>query len=950
MVSKRKWRGSSDKPGQRSKREDAANVFESFGKKAEEEKNPRKFDWAPMDKDTFVKGSEDEEIDEEMAFTEEDKKQFGEWFPPSKDEDEHDEDFEEMDELLTFDDDDEEPEMENEDMHEDQARALIESVAGGESHHNKKRKVDRVITEAVPESEFNIGRGAGKELTVGDLMSSLGKHRESLGASRWGLEKLTESTPLAVPMPRVIRERQERKVGYESAKQDLKKWQDIVMANRRAPTLEFAAPTLNMKSDKLGSLYDGLEPENDVEKDISALLRKAGAEASEDIEQSEDVLAMQGISPSQLKAKREQLRKMRSLLFYHEVKAKRAAAIKSKEYHRRLQRSIRKKAVKFSDLADDEAARKMAEEMEYKRAEERMTQRHSTKTRWARRIMRKGLDAQDEMTKEALVDHLRQAQELKKKMERMDAKDGTDSDTDASEPIMGDDSEDEGEAQPFKRARKAALDILEGKQVDEHTASKGLFSLPFMRKAMERRKQESMAQAEELLAEIDGTGQEKAEKSETTGRLTFSGNKTGVVPLVHSDSEEEVVLDPVATEAHATPETKTKRKDPDSQDVASRKIKPGQAKSVLRAIRKNDESEGVQEEENVSAGVDVPNGSVAAREFLFGGGIRESRSMGDNQSHQSVKNKAGATISPADGQGTNSHSVSGRECTTSEKKEESGAGRYVMITPQPNSSRNDSGSELEEISDADEALDAEPHANGENDKPCPPAKETFLMKPEGHKDKSQEDLIEMAFAGDDVGVDFAAEKAKVVEKDLGPEVEVNVLPGWGTWKSQQREPKWMREKRAKDKQEREQALAVRKDAKLEQVIINENVAAVSAKYMLDAVPRQFRGTGAYERSMAHPIGKDFNTNEIFQDLTRPSVIARAGVMINPLRYSDSLKEQTVETFTEYRPTDVKISRIVGGTIDSFVKSPQAEIARKRREERKGKGTNGKKNTQKKMQG
>lgn len=54
-------------------------------------------------------------------------------------------------------------------------------------------------------------------------------------------------------------------------------------------------------------------------------------------------------------------------------------------------------------------------------------------------------------------------------------------------------------------------------------------------------------------------------------------------------------------------------------------------------------------------------------------------------------------------------------------------------------------------------------------------------------------------AGDDVGTEFAAEKKQEVQKDLGPELEVNILPGWGTWKSQQREPSWMAEDRYKDK-------------------------------------------------------------------------------------------------------------------------------------------------------
>lgn len=53
--------------------------------------------------------------------------------------------------------------------------------------------------------------------------------------------------------------------------------------------------------------------------------------------------------------------------------------------------------------------------------------------------------------------------------------------------------------------------------------------------------------------------------------------------------------------------------------------------------------------------------------------------------------------------------------------------------------------------------------------------------------------------GDDVEAEFAEEKKREVEKDQGPELEVNILPGWGTWNKYQTEPSWMREAREEDK-------------------------------------------------------------------------------------------------------------------------------------------------------
>jgi U3 small nucleolar RNA-associated protein 14 len=52
---------------------------------------------------------------------------------------------------------------------------------------------------------------------------------------------------------------------------------------------------------------------------------------------------------------------------------------------------------------------------------------------------------------------------------------------------------------------------------------------------------------------------------------------------------------------------------------------------------------------------------------------------------------------------------------------------------------------------------------------------------------TQRELVAMAFAGDDVAADFAAQKAEEAEAeapaaDTGP----GLLPGWGSWASAKR--------------------------------------------------------------------------------------------------------------------------------------------------------------------
>lgn len=73
------------------------------------------------------------------------------------------------------------------------------------------------------------------------------------------------------------------------------------------------------------------------------------------------------------------------------------------------------------------------------------------------------------------------------------------------------------------------------------------------------------------------------------------------------------------------------------------------------------------------------------------------------------------------------------------------------------------------------------------------------MRP-GKRALTQDDLVRMAFAGDDVVAEFEAEKAADAGAELPAVEEIGVLPGWGTWAGSQREPAWMAAERKKNQQ------------------------------------------------------------------------------------------------------------------------------------------------------
>lgn len=67
------------------------------------------------------------------------------------------------------------------------------------------------------------------ELSIADLMKGLGDAKSKLGPARKALMKMAkQAEPLATPLPGPIRERQERKAGYETTKEDITKWQPLV--------------------------------------------------------------------------------------------------------------------------------------------------------------------------------------------------------------------------------------------------------------------------------------------------------------------------------------------------------------------------------------------------------------------------------------------------------------------------------------------------------------------------------------------------------------------------------------------------------------------------------------------------------------------------------------------------------------------------------------------------
>jgi U3 small nucleolar RNA-associated protein 14 len=393
----------------------------------------------------------------------------------------------------------------------------------------------------------------GVELSVEDLLAGLGEHRSKLGAARKSLEKLSKKvSPLDAPLPGPIQERQERKAAYDESKKDIQKWMPLVKSHREAPTLKLSSNKSDVhKPTTVSSVAMKHKPGNNMELEVAAMLEAAGAHTASAVAESEDALAMRMLSAEEAKARREELAKQRALLFYHEVKAKRLKKIKSKEYRRRLKKAEKRKSQTATGedgmlLLDEDELKQQREEAEYARAKERLTLKHKNTSRFIRRaIMRGSQHAPDESTREVIAEQLRLGEEIRKKVHAFKDQDsGSSSEDDSSD-------EEREDARISRKLESAAKDVLDDS--DGPNEEKGLMSLPFMKRSMEKKRQAAVEHAKNVLGEND------PEKIKT-GRMVY-GNANGVSNHTHSDVDpKEVVTEDEDEDAEAKYERLTKQK------------------------------------------------------------------------------------------------------------------------------------------------------------------------------------------------------------------------------------------------------------------------------------------------------------------------------------------------------------------------------------------------------
>ncbi|XP_077235220.1 U3 ribonucleoprotein (Utp) family protein isoform X2 [Tasmannia lanceolata] len=707
---------------------------------------------------------------------------------------------------------------------------MLQGIIGmpDEVFEGKKRK-KASLSGTDPESEYNLKAldGDGR-ISIQDLLDPLhGKPGYSKLRKRMHeLEK--HSMSIHAPLPKPEREKLERKAAYEQSKKDITKWEPLVKRNREAPTIYFDEDT-DLRYSTVGAIASEFEPRTEFEKKIASLVSDSKVMEAHKNDGAR-LLELNKISVEDVRDRQNRLAKMRSLLFRHEMKAKHIKKIKSKTYHRMLKKD-RMKAASAEMQMDSEAAKEYALKQEFRRAEERMTLKHKNSSKWAKRILKRGLKTQDEGTRAAITEQLHQHSLLTRKMNSMKDTSSSDDSSDGDDEVSGS-SEGEEASKILKKAKEKILKVVE--EEDEIPKS-GVLALPFMVRGLKKRKEAAYEEAQLALQEYDSSLRqlEDTDEVESPKLGTSSGRRVfGAGKKLNQEVSNGVKPDNID-------------RDNESEDdfEAKENVDLEQGDDVL-----------LREEIRVDPGPLLEESGIG-QEAVF-------KSFNDIIRDHGPKTTYEVAIIASDSRRKIRSENGGNKRRKSSFVEEASSPQDLKGAHQ------DSDTDSEE-----EMVDGILSSGAILDYELP----------------SQADLIQHAFAGDDVEGEFEKDKLEILNEEV-PEPEKPVLlPGWGQWTHVQQKkglPSWIVKEHEDAKKKREEALKKRKDARLKHVIISEKNDKKAEKLLTKTLPFPFTSKEVFEQSIRMPIGPEYNPATSVGALNRPQVVKKAGVIIKPIKFEE----------------------------------------------------------------
>lgn len=844
-----------------------------------------------------VSASSDEEIDEDEAFNSEDERLYGALFEPSlkksrqsnKDKerdsnDDHDDDSDadgnEVEDLGSdFDLSDDGIASEEDDENGDGGEymlSLLDNLDKKAENGTNKSSNQTNPTSLLPESEFSSVAIPSSNLTLDQLMNGISDtakfasvKKTMKGMVRDESSLLDESDPSklqtpSAPVAKVVSERAQRKVAYQDQVRNVGDWTMAVKQNREAETLDFRPKNVLGRVNTKDAMVSKFEPTTDFEREIAQALEDADAvdekelirqQSNKDIfgldeegDMFDDDLGANKMTSEEFKKQQGRIAKMKALMFYEEQKRHHMHKIKSKKY-RKIRKKQRMKAQETEEQQaaqeDEEFAKELEEKQEMERMKERMSLKHKNTSKWAKRVLRRGKNI-DIDTRRALSEQIRVGDDLKKKMLWNNS-----------------DDDDGGDDEDLLSQAKRILTETE-KDAKETDPEKGLFSLSFMKKGLAKQRERAKEEARELLREL--------QSAEDFGNDNYNSDDNSAIEASSETSKK------VKVKAASVKEMKTLLSDGKLQ---SSMLDFGNATAVAVSgdialdisNRKDDafkqSSEKINEEKELSEISNVGTTitlQTSSSKFQEDKNTRKKSKPNESDRKETIEedlsnpwlksptnnNEKEASSKPADGLKHNSKYAT-------KALEEPASTNIISCedTSSEKSTSNEYGNQ------------------------------------EGTTDKivslTQEELARRAFVSPneaEIEAEFEKEKNSMQERDENVKkdpFENKVVKGWGSWTGEGSLPPKPRKiksaplSKVKAAKKRERA-----DDGKKNVIINAKRIKKTANFQIQNVPHPYSSREEYERAMSGAIGAEWNISSAVREMTRPEVITRRGVIIQPI--------------------------------------------------------------------
>jgi len=780
-------------------------------------------------------------------------------------------------------------------------RSLEEDESSTLEPSKKARHVLSERTESMPESEYASGT-SNQQLRLEDLLdplngqSGLSSLRNSTRALGNGGEKTAIASKrgggaLSAPLASIIQDKLDRKAAYELTKEEVEGWKPTIKRLREAEHLSFPLQETKLDQTSTASLTANFKAQKGgLEDEIERMLMESGM--TERQLKEEEELKMKELDPKEVKRRREELKKMRELMFRAEIKAKRISKIKSKAFRKiaRKEKERERKKLEEAGLLGDEEDGEMDEESRMKkerdRAMERATLKHKNTSKWAKNSL--GRNHQTQESRNAIEDQLRRGEELRRKIHGLNS-DSEDEEEDEDEEFDSDGDRIDNDREKAFDELKSLEEREEKKRLKDEIEldgkHKNVMNMKFMKDARKKNEARNRGEMDEFRNQMEKMGKNPGQsEDEEEDQVDGLGSKRNI-----SSNGGRAIYGTGRIETQTSNPFTMEKPSESSSDSTSPTLQASDDALMGRDNEKktiSNKSSKLARKKGLGAFIldSSSDSNSAANPWLVETSKGPTQSKKKNQvligkegsASSRLENRVEKQVKKGDEARRNELEDAKLEISMNAKPNQKAQEKSKRVKIQ-SPGKDDSESEAEDSDFQEEDSDDEREAD---ELTAVSGKGVKTSNPNAFK---QRKLVSQAFAGDDVSADFALQKARIVAED-GPKTEDLTLPGWGSWGGQgtkQRKNKSGAQKRFV-KEIKGLDPEKRKDRNMKNVIINEKKDKKNEKYKAKDLPFPYTSKAQYEMDMKSSIGKEWNTTTQNQRLTLPKVVTKPGKVIKPI--------------------------------------------------------------------